>query len=158
MDEAAKRKALRMITYGLYVIGVCRDGELNGFTADWLTQTSFDPPLVALAVKRDTTSHAMIEASGVFSVNVLESGQQELAAKFFRPLHRVGNKLGDVEFYLGKTGCPILREALGWFECEVIARFREGDHSVMIGQLVNAGVHRQGKPLALRETGWVYGG
>ncbi|MGH2515900.1 MAG: flavin reductase, partial [Ktedonobacterales bacterium] len=50
MDEAVKKEALRLFTYGLYAI-TCGDAtERNAFTANWLSQVSFDPPLVALSV------------------------------------------------------------------------------------------------------------
>lgn len=158
MDEQAKKTALRMITYGLYVVGVRRGEEVNAFTANWLTQASFDPPLVVLCNKKGTTSEEMIEEAGVFSVNVLETGRKDLAAHFFKPVSRVGNKFGEVEFTLGQTGCPILADALGWFECEVAGRAEGGDHKIYVGRVVNAGVHREGAPLTLRETGWNYGG
>lgn len=158
MDEAAKKTVLRMVSYGLYVVGVRRGEEVNAFTGSWFTQTSFEPPLVAVAVKKGSTSHDMLKESGVFSVNVLESGQKELAANFFRPVHRVGNKFGNIEFSLGRTGCPILNNALGYLECQVVATVEEGDHSLFVGRVLEAGLHRQGEPLTLRETGWSYGG
>lgn len=158
MDEAAKKTALRMITYGLYLVG-CRMGErVNAFTADWLTQTSFKPPLVALGVKVDSLSHTMIDTDRVFSVNILERGQKELAAKFFRHVEPEGNTFAGVPFRTGVTGCPIFPDALAYFECEVVADVKKGDHTLFVGQVVEAGVHREGEPLTLRETGWYYGG
>lgn len=158
MDPAAKKRALRDITYGLYVVGT-RDGdEVNAFTANWLTQASFEPPLVVLAAKKGSTSCEMIDKSRVFSVSTLETGQKDLAAEFFKPVHRVGNKFGNVAFKLGETGCPILEDALSFFECRVVDRVDRGDHLIYVGEVVNAGVHREGAPLTLRETGWNYGG
>lgn len=52
MDPKAKRTALRGITYGLYIIGTKDNEGVNGFAGNFLTQTSFEPPLVAIAVKR----------------------------------------------------------------------------------------------------------
>ena len=159
MDEQAKKTALRGISYGLYVVGVKQDDEVNASTVNWLTQTSFDPPLVVLGAKKGTTSEEWIEASQVFSVSVLESGQKDLATAFFKPLHRVGNKFGEIPFQNGPTtGCPVLDDALSWFECKVIDINKLGDHTIFIGEVVNAGVHREGKPMTLSETGFYYGG
>ncbi|MBX6378765.1 MAG: flavin reductase [Clostridia bacterium] len=158
MDEAAKKTALRHITYGLYVIGTRSGDEVNAFTANWVTQASFEPPLVVVGVKKGTASQAMIATSGVFSVNNLASGQRELAAQFFKPVHRVGNKFGEAAFRAGETGCPILEDALSFFECRVRAALDLGDHVIYVGEVVNAGVHREGQPLAMAETGWYYGG
>ncbi|ADG06853.1 flavin reductase family protein [Kyrpidia tusciae] len=158
MDEQAKKTALRGITYGLYVIGTKVGDDVNAFTANWVTQTSFSPPLVVVAAKKGTTSCDGIKSSGVFSVNVLETGQKDLAFAFFKPVSRVGNKFGDIEFYTEQTGSPILRDALSWFECKVVDVNERGDHTIFVGEVVNAGVHRQGDPMTLRETGLNYGG
>ncbi|MDI3257868.1 MAG: flavin reductase family protein [Kyrpidia sp.] len=158
MDEKAKKTALRGITYGLYVIGTKVGDDVNAFTANWVTQSSFNPPLVVVAAKNGTTSCDGIKASGVFSVNVLESGQKDLAFAFFKPVSRVGNKFGDVEFYTEQTGSPILKDALSWFECKVVDVNERGDHTIFVGEVVGAGVHREGEPMTLRETGLYYGG
>lgn len=158
MDEQAKKTALRGISYGLYVIGTKVGDDVNAFTGNWVTQTSFAPPLVAIGVKKGTTSYEGIQQSGVFSVNVLESGQKDLAFAFFKPVSRVGNKFGDVEFTTSTTGSPILKDALSWFECKVTDTIDRGDHALIVGEVVDAGVHREGDPLTLKETGLFYGG
>ncbi len=159
MDEQAKKTALRGITYGLYVVGVKNNEEVSASTVNWMTQTSFAPPLVVLATKAGTTTEEWIDTSKVFSVSVLESGQKDLAITFFKPQSRVGNKFGDTPFSLGEeTGCPILEDALSWFECKVVDKNTKGDHTIFIGEVIGAGVHRSGKPLGLSETGMYYGG
>jgi len=158
LDQEAKKTILRKIPHGLYVCGVKDGEEVNGFTASWVMQSSFDPPLVVNCVKNDSKSHAMIKASGVFALSVLEAGQKDLAQKFFKPQRRVGNKFEDVEFTLGETGCPIISDSLGFFECKVVGSVEKGDHTVFVGEVIAAGVHRQGEPLLLESTGWNYGG
>ncbi|QSO48896.1 flavin reductase family protein [Alicyclobacillus mengziensis] len=158
MDEQAKKTALRGISYGLYVIGTKVGDDVNAFTGNWVTQTSFAPPLVAIGAKKGTTSTDGIHDSGVFSVNVLETGQKDLAFSFFKPVSRVGNKFGDVEFYTQATGSPILKDALSWFECKVVHEYDGGDHVIFVGEVVDAGVHREGSPMTLSETGLFYGG
>lgn len=158
LDEQAKKTILRKIPHGLYICGVQDGEEVNGFTASWVMQASFKPPLVVNCVKQDARSHAMIKASGVFAISFLEAGQKELAQKFFQPQKRIGDKFNDVEFYLGETGCPIIKDALGYVECKVVGAVVEGDHTVYVGEVIAAGVHREGEPLVLESTGWNYGG
>lgn len=159
LDEQAKKTILRKIPHGLYVCGVKEGEEVNGYTASWVMQASFQPPLVVNCVKQDTKSHSMIKASQVFALSVLEAGQKEVAQKFFKPQRRVGNKFEDIEFYLGEaTGCPIISDSLGYVECRVISAVEHGDHTVFVGEVVAAGVHREGDPLLLESTGWNYGG
>lgn len=158
LDETAKRTMLRKIPHGLYICGVKEGDEVNGFTASWVMQASFKPPLVVNCVKQDSRSHAMIQASQVFSLSVLAAGQKDLAEKFFKPQRRVGDKFEDVEFYLGETGCPIIKDTLGYVECQVVGAIAQGDHTVFVGEVIAAGVHREGEPLLLESTGWNYGG
>ncbi|TBR59625.1 diguanylate cyclase [Westiellopsis prolifica IICB1] len=158
LDEQAKKTMLLKIPHGLYICGV-KDGEqINGFTASWLMQSSFKPPLVVNCVNQKSISHQMIKNSGVFTISFLEEGQKDLAQKFFKQMRRVGNKFEDVEFYLSETGCPIISDSLGYIECQVVDAVMKGDHTVFIGEVIAAGVHREGKQILLETTGWQYGG
>lgn len=159
LNEAAKKTMLRKIPHGLYICGVKDGDDVNGYTASWVMQASFAPPLVVNCVKADSTSHAMIKASGVFALSVLEDNQKDMAQNFFKPLRRTGNKFEEIEFYLGEeTGCPIIKDSLGYVECKVVGTVEHGDHTVYVGEVIGAGEHREGKPLLLEATGWNYGG
>ncbi|HEY9891109.1 MAG TPA: flavin reductase family protein [Candidatus Sericytochromatia bacterium] len=159
LDEQAKKTMLRKIPHGIYICGV-KDGEdINCFTASWVTQSSFKPPLIVNCVNTGHKSNEMIKNSGVFSISFLEAGQKEVAKTFFQPLHRVGNKFEDIEFSLGaETGCPIITDSLGYVECKVVGTVEKGDHTVFVGEVIGAGVHREGKQILLEDTGWNYGG
>ncbi|MGB5712259.1 MAG: flavin reductase family protein, partial [Waterburya sp.] len=95
LDQQAKKTMLRKIPHGLYICGVKQGEEMNGFTVSWLMQSSFEPPLVVNCVKKGTTSHEMIKNTLVFAISFLEAGQKDLAASFFQPKARVGNKFAD---------------------------------------------------------------
>ncbi len=160
MDLEAKKIALRKLPHGVYIAGVTQDSQLNAFTATWFTQVSFTPPLVALGVKKDSHSFAMIQRSKVFSINILGKEQKPLAEHFVKPASVVGEKLKTIAHHVGKTGSPILDEAIAYVECEVreIANSL-GDHALIIGEVVEAGVRSKDAPaLTLMDTGWHYGG
>jgi flavin reductase (DIM6/NTAB) family NADH-FMN oxidoreductase RutF len=158
MDEKAKKTALRTIPYGLFVVGVKKGEEYGGFTASWLSQCSFDPPLVMMAVRVGTAACDKIKADRVFVVNALGKDQQTIAQTFFKPPAVEGGQLGGHPFRLGVTGAPILEEAIAYFECNVVEIIERGDHHVIIGEVVDAGVHREEPALTLADTGWNYGG
>ena len=158
LDEQAKKTMLRKIPHGIYICGVTDGENVNGFTVSWLMQSSFKPPQVVSCVNKTHTSHEMIKKSGVFAISFLDEEQKDLAQKFFQPLRRVGNRFEDVEFYTGETGCPIISDALGYVECKVVGAVEQGDHTVFVGEVIASGVHREGKPLLLENTGWQYGG
>ena len=93
MDVNAKKTALRMIPYGLYIItGETKDGEAAASCINWVTQVSFEPPLVAVGIKADSNTHAVIAAAGAFALNVLGKGQNDKAYAFFKPVENGGGQ------------------------------------------------------------------
>lgn len=160
MDPQVKKTALRMITHGLYLLGVKYKDRYNASTISWLSQASFDPPLVMLGVKADTYTHAMVEGSRQFVINLLAAGQMGMAQTFFKQAQQEGNKLSGYAFEPGPvTGAPIFLDAPAWFECRVTDMVKCGDHTVVVAQVVEAGVRDPAvEPMALRDTPWHYGG
>ena len=141
MDANDKKQALRMIPYGLYVLAAeSTDGRVAASTVNWVTQTSFEPPLVAVGVKADSGGHAIIKDSKTFALNILGKGQQSLAFTFFKPLERDGNSIGGEPFSSGKTGAPILSNAHAFLECKLVDTVEIGDHSLFVGEVVGAGM------------------
>jgi flavin reductase (DIM6/NTAB) family NADH-FMN oxidoreductase RutF len=149
MDPATKKIALRMIPYGLYVLTAeAKDGQVAAATVNWVTQASFEPPLVVVGVKADSGAHAVIKESRAFALNVLGKGQQAMAFAFFKPATRDGNKISGEPFRRGTTGAPILENTPAFVECKMTDIFERGDHSIVVGEVVDAGVARQpdGRP------------
>ncbi len=158
LDNATAKKVLRMFTYGMYVVTTSEGDDLGAFTADWVTQVSFEPRLIAISVEQDAYSLGVLRKSGVFAVNVLETGQRELAGQFGRSTAKVGNKLENYQYTKGSAGSPLLAEALGAVECRVIQEHTVGDHILFIGEVVDAHLNREGEPLTMKETGFRYSG
>jgi flavin reductase (DIM6/NTAB) family NADH-FMN oxidoreductase RutF len=158
LDEAAKRTAFRLFTYGLYVVTV-RDGdEENGFTANWLTQVSFEPPMLAMSVENNSRSIELIRRSGIFTVNVLASGSRELAGSLGKRWANVPDKLAQVARRPGPNSCAILDEALAYLECAVEWSMAAGDSTLFTALVVGAGVLREGQPLTMAEAGFRHAG
>ena len=73
MDSQVKKSVLRMIPYGLYVLtSESKDGNIAAATINWVTQASFEPPLIAIGVKADSGAHEIIKESKVFALNYLK--------------------------------------------------------------------------------------
>lgn len=158
MDPAIKKQTLRLFTYGLYVI-MCNDGEMvNGFTANWLTQVSFEPPLLAVSVENDSKSLPMILRSGKFTVNVLRSGQRELAGALGKSALKQPNKLASVAYSIRTDGYPILHDALAWVACNVRQSVEAGDSTVVIAEIMDVGMLAEGQPLTMNEAGFRHAG
>ncbi|MDE3075297.1 MAG: flavin reductase family protein [Chloroflexota bacterium] len=158
MDEQAKKTALRMIPYGLQVLGVSDGQEKDVASINWTTQVSFQPPLVVVGVKKDSKPFSILKSGKKFALSFLESGQRDAAFTFFKSVAPEEGKFGNYAYETAETGCPIISEAASWVEAEVTSIDETGDHAAVIGRVINAGVKREAKPLTLAEMGVNYGG
>ncbi len=160
MDPQAKKVALRAINYGLYVLTAVDGAELGAAGVNWLTQVSFEPPLVAVAVKADSDTHAIIERTQAFAVSVLGDDQLDIGKAFFRTTTVEGDTLNGYRFEKApETGAPLLVDLPYWFEARVTDTIGRGDHTVYVAEVVGAGVRDdKASPLLLRSTGMNYGG
>ena len=158
LDQAAKKSVLRLFTYGLYAVTCTHEDVANVFTANWLTQVSFDPPMVAVSVENDSASLPLILASGLFAVNVYAAGERELAGALGKPRARAGDKLAIVPHTASANGLPLLGSALGYIECRVTGHLVTGDSTVVAGEVIAAGLQREGEPLTMRDAGFRHSG
>lgn len=135
MDPREKKVALRAITSGLFVMTSTDGDEFAAGGVNWLTQVSFEPPLLA-------------------------DDQLEVAKAFFRSTSVEGDLLNGHRFERGvATGAPILDEVPYWFEARVADTVARGDHTVYVAEVIGAGVRDASRaPLNLRTTGMNYGG
>ncbi len=160
MDADAKKTALRMIPYGLYVLTArAGDGAIAAATVNWVTQTSFDPPLLAVGVKTDSGAYGIMDESGVFTLNMLGKGQQGQAFAFFKATEEEDGKINGEAYHDGANGAPILDSAVASVECKVVAKVEQGDHHVFVGEVTEANVAKapEGRPdeaiLEMKELG-----
>ncbi len=158
MDPNTKKQVLRMFTYGLYAV-MCTEGEeVNVFTANWLTQVSFDPPLLAISVENDAKSLPMILHSGKFTVNVLRSGQRDLAGTLGKPALKHPEKINAITYEMHADGYPIMKEGLSWVACDVRQTMPAGDSTLVLAEVVDAGVLAEGQALTMAESGFRHAG
>ena len=145
-----------MIPYGLYILTAANlEGRIAAATVNWVTQASFEPPLVAVAVRADSHAHAIIRETKAFVLNVLGKGQQALAYKFFKPAERQGQTVSGEPFRSGATGAPILMNTPAFIECTLEAMVEKGDHSLFVGKVVEVGLTKPPEGRADDATLWL---
>ena len=160
MDETNKKTALRMIPYGLYILTTeSSNGQIAAATVNWVTQAAFAPPLLVVGVKTDSGAHSLIKETGHFALNILGKDQGSAAFAFFKALERDGDKINGSAFRRGSTGSPILEDVPAYVECKLVDTIEKGDHSVFLGEVVDAGAvgAPEGRPddltLTLKDLG-----
>jgi flavin reductase (DIM6/NTAB) family NADH-FMN oxidoreductase RutF len=162
MDADAKKTTLRMIPYGLYVL--VTEGEPPGTgTINWVSQMSFQPPLVALGVKKDTRNFANIKAGRPMALSFLKSGQGDIAFAFFGDAKDEGGAFVSKDKRYGYertgSGARVLLDAPAWADLKCVSTVETGDHAVVVAEVTDVGL-REPKPdvLTLKELGLNYGG
>jgi flavin reductase (DIM6/NTAB) family NADH-FMN oxidoreductase RutF len=142
------------LTLGVYVVGVADAGRRDGFTAAWVMQVSFDPLLLALSINPEHASYPLLLGGGGFAVSVLKQGQVELARRFGTQSGRDHDKLAGLKWRPGRTGAPILEDALAYFDCELTGSMRSGDHQLVLGRVIDGRIlTHDAEPMAYADTG-----
>jgi flavin reductase (DIM6/NTAB) family NADH-FMN oxidoreductase RutF len=163
MDADAKKTTLRMIPYGLYVLTAVTDDSVGSGTINWVSQMSFEPPLVAMGVKTDTKSFANAKAGGKLAMSFLGSGQGNLAFAFFGDAEIDGDEFvtkdARIAFERTDGGAIVLTDAPAWAELTLRETVEIGDHAVVVAEVTDVGL-REDDPavLTLSELGLNYGG
>jgi flavin reductase (DIM6/NTAB) family NADH-FMN oxidoreductase RutF len=157
MSQSGQRDALRLVSYGLYVLTTAHGSEINAIVCNWLTQISFEPLMLVVALENESHSHLLVQESGVFAINFLDKDQIHLARRLAAP-HRINpHKLVGVAYHTGLTGTPLLDQAMAFLECEVRQALEVGgDHTLFVGEVVGGEVTRHAESLTLLASGLRY--
>lgn len=140
----------KQLSHGVYVIAVSDGIHHNAFTAAWVMQASFDPPLLAFSINPAHYSYHLLQADGVCTVNVL--GQHQLAiAEHFG--HSKPDKMAGVTWQQGLSSAPVLADGLAYFDCRVSHYTDAGDHKIVVCEVLAGAILQQGKPLLYGQTG-----
>ncbi len=158
MDAAIKKQALRMFTYGLYIVMCAEGDDVNGFTANWLTQVSFEPPMLAVSVEDTSKSLPMILRTRKFTVNVLREGQRELAGDLGKSALKHPDKMTSIRYSREDMTYPVLLDGLAWVACEVRHTVPAGDSTVIVAEIVDAGVLTEGPVLTMADARFRHAG
>ena len=141
MNDAARQNVLGHFAYGLYALTVKREGDERGTTANWVSQASRDPAMVVAAVESTSTMIDLIRDTHHFAISVFHDGQRDLAEKLGRASQGATQQLKGIKTKPAPvSGVPVLTDALGWIECRVVATLPSGSHTLVLGEVVEAGV------------------
>ena len=143
-------EVLRKVTHGVFVISTRYKDKVNAMTAAWVGRASFEPPLVTVAIGRERYTHELIMHSGVFAVNVLGPDNISLGKHFGFKSGRDVDKFAGIDYTTGPTGSPILKECVAWLDCKVYSHHTTGDHTLFVGEVLDAKVLKEGSALVYR--------
>jgi flavin reductase (DIM6/NTAB) family NADH-FMN oxidoreductase RutF len=143
-EEGRFKEAMSRFATGVTVVTAMEEGGPVGFTCQSFVSLSLDPPFVALAPAKSSTSWPRIARAGSFCVNVLADDQEDLCRTF---AVSGGDKFAGVDWQPAPVGsAPILAGSLAWVDCHVELIHDAGDHELVIGRVVELGLG-EGSPL-----------
>jgi flavin reductase (DIM6/NTAB) family NADH-FMN oxidoreductase RutF len=162
-DQDPIKTVLRRMPYGIYVLSTRTDEDVNAMVVTWVTQVSFEPRLLAVAVEKSSYSYSLLQKGRVFALNLYLKEDQDLIKAFTRGRAKKADKMETARYQPGpQTGCPILEEAAAYLECRLIHIFETGgDHNLALGEVIGAGEMKEGQAedtLSLLTLGWSYAG
>jgi flavin reductase (DIM6/NTAB) family NADH-FMN oxidoreductase RutF len=160
MDPKTKQKTLRLLANGIYVMTSRSADKVGAATVTWVSQASFKPPLVTVALRKDGTVFECVVESRRAVLHVLDKQQAALAQNFFAAAKDSGTAVNGEAYTNGsKTGAPVLDSAFAYLECEVREVMDEhGDHAIVLLEVVNAEIRKEVNPLTVADSPWKYGG
>jgi flavin reductase (DIM6/NTAB) family NADH-FMN oxidoreductase RutF len=147
VDPAEFRAIMGSFATGVTVITAAADGEMQGMTANAVTSLSLDPVMMLICIDRSSHTHRVLEAGGAFAVNMLGAHQEDVSKLFARKAPPERGTLRGQPFRVGKAGAPVLEDALAFVECRIVDTHAGGDHTIFIGEVVDAGVAEGVEPL-----------
>jgi flavin reductase (DIM6/NTAB) family NADH-FMN oxidoreductase RutF len=132
-DPKEQRRIFGHFATGITVVSTLAGNDTWGMTANAVTSLSLNPPLVLVAVVRDSATDGYLKTSRCFAMSILSAEQQELSTRFAGPGPR---DFSDLNTKTAVTGCPILVEAIGWVDCRIVDIFSGGDHEIFVGEIL----------------------
>ncbi|HEU5322547.1 MAG TPA: flavin reductase family protein [Methylomirabilota bacterium] len=150
-DRDEFRAVMGRFATGVTIVTTRLGDELHGMTANAVSAVSLDPPLVLVCIDRSADSHDIVDASGIFALSILGREQYELSRRFAVKEGSAAHQLGGVPYHAGATGAPVIDGSLAYLDCRIVGRYPGGDHTIFVGEVVDAGRLDGGEPLVFYE-------
>ena len=150
IDEARFRQAMGYFPSGVTVVTTEHEGALYGMTVSSFSSLSLRPPLILICIDKQVPTHDVLKQAGQFVVNILDKRQEHLSRRFATTFD---DKFKGVAWHSGTLGLPVLDRVLAVIECRQHTQFDAGDHTIFVGEVIDASVD-EGAPLLYYRRGY----
>jgi len=150
-------QAVGRIVGSLCVVAASRGEVTSAMLVSWVSQASFNPPGVTIAVAKDRAIESLMHTDDKFVLNILKEGMN-LRRHFLKPFAPGEDRFAGLETQVAENGCFILSEALAYLECTIESRIECGDHWLIYAVVDNGKVLQPGGMTAVyhRKSGSHY--
>ena len=155
IDPVIKRSLGQMIK-GVEVVGAHHDGVTRAYCSHWVTQVSFEEPIVMASVSPKHDTHPLMVASRQFSVSILAGDQIDVGQYFSYPGRKFRYIADEYLDTIPESTLPFVRNSIAWLRCEVFEIKPMADHELFFAQVVEVGPGRLKDPPLLYSSrlGW----
>jgi len=150
-DPATYRTVLGHFATGVVIVTAIDGDEPVGMACNSFTSVSLDPPLVLFCAAKSSTTWPRIQAAGKWAANVLDDDGEEICRLFAQ---KGADRFARIAYSPGRTGSPILEDALAFADCETLVEHDAGDHVIVVGRVIELGYQPEGKPLLFYRGGY----
>jgi len=150
-DSANYRTVLGHFATGVVLVTADHGGEPVGMACNSFTSVSLEPPLVLFCAAKSSSTWPRIQAAAKWAANVLDEDGEEICRLFAQ---KGADRFAHIAFTPGRTGSPIVEDALAYVDCETVAEHDAGDHLIVVGRVVEMGYRHEGKPLLFYRGGY----
>jgi flavin reductase (DIM6/NTAB) family NADH-FMN oxidoreductase RutF len=144
IDDGIMRTVCGNFITGVTVVTTSYLGNPVGVTINSFTSVSLEPPLILFCIHQESTVQTALRQSGVFAVTILAEDQAELCRNFAK---QSTARITDVMARPAVTGAPVLLDGLAYLDCRVVTQHPGGDHWIVVGEVLDTGLLRDGRPL-----------
>jgi flavin reductase (DIM6/NTAB) family NADH-FMN oxidoreductase RutF len=156
MIEQSIKRCLGQMMHGVQVVGAAHDGMVRAYTSHWVSQISFEEPVVMASVSPKHDTYPLMVASGQFTVSILGGDQVDVGQYFSYPGRKFRYIMDEYLELLPDTGLPVVTNALAWLRCETFQVVPVLDHELHMARVVEVGPGRLREPPLLYSSrlGW----
>lgn len=155
LNDSAKTKAIaenlkaamRRFPQGVTVVTIQSNGQPLGITVASFTSISLTPPLILVSIAKGTFYHDPIVTSNSFAVNILASDQADISERFAGKVPQGEDRFHSVKSRIGASGSPLMENALSWIECCNWKTIDAGDHTIILGEVIDCSIGKEAAPL-----------
>lgn len=151
IDDAGFKLAMSQFASGVTVVTTEHEGEPFGMTVASFASLSLHPPLVLVCLEKTAKTHDAVAAAGAFGVSMLSHAQAETSGRFAS--RKIEDKFAGVATRRGELGVPLIEGSICTLECRVQSALPGGDHTIFVGEVVDAQT-ADGAPLLYFRSGY----
>jgi 3-hydroxy-9,10-secoandrosta-1,3,5(10)-triene-9,17-dione monooxygenase reductase component len=133
------KDAMSCFTTGVTVVTAHTQGQDWGMTCNSFNTVSLEPAMVLWSVRKSSLSHEAFISAGGYMVNVLGAQQKDVALRFAQGSQQ--ERFANQPLVRGVNQHPRLDGVIAWFDCRIAQIVSAGDHDILIGEVLNFGLH-----------------